>query len=227
MTARAPIRTLKDTMAATPLDLLNPSRKMIVVEIKERGEATAEHLATATYLSVAAVRMHLSALERLGLVEHATRRRGPGRPLHIYRLSPAGEDLFPQGYAELLNHVLEAISISPECSERIWGVIETQQVNALRRAIRADDAGERVRELFRSPDLRAFEPEVTDTADGWSVEMHHCPIVQAARCDPRVCETEQRIFRRVLGPDIELIQLENRRAGAARCSFALSPAGKK
>lgn len=206
-------------MTATPLDLLSPSRKLLIVEIKERGEATAEQLASATYLSVAAVRMHLSAMERLGLVAHISRRHGPGRPLHVYRLAPAGEELFPQGYSELLWQLLEAISISPECSDRVWGVVETQQVNALRRSLRSESPQARIRELFAAPEVSVFQPELEEDDHAWRVRMHHCPIIEAALCDPRVCESKRRIFRRVLGPGVELTQETTRSADNHQCSF--------
>jgi predicted ArsR family transcriptional regulator len=61
-------------------------------------------------LSGNAVRLHLSALERDGLVEqHGTRREWTGKPAVVYRTTAGAEALFPKPYSVVLGEVLTAL----------------------------------------------------------------------------------------------------------------------
>src|SRR5581483_685827 len=65
--------------------------------------------AAACAITVSGARQHLVALERDGLVAHRDLRDGPGRPRHLYGLTPAGDALFPRNYAGLANELLEYV----------------------------------------------------------------------------------------------------------------------
>src|SRR5690606_29235429 len=99
------------------LDFLGPVRKDVILALKERGVATAQELAEATFLSIAAARSHLLVLERTGLITYERHREGVGRPAHRYRLSDRGESLFPQGYATLSKSLMAIAFQHPECKE--------------------------------------------------------------------------------------------------------------
>jgi len=105
----------------TPLDLLPNTRRLLLLGIKERGEATADELSRASFLSIAAVRMHLYALETEGFVTHSRRRDGPGRPTHVFCLTPIGEELFPQGYAIMAMALLDAVEAAGAPKEQSPG----------------------------------------------------------------------------------------------------------
>src|SRR3954471_4284757 len=56
-----------------------------------------------------ALRRHLDLLEEEELVRHQREVRGVGAPVFAYSLAPAGEALFPQGYAPVLAALLESV----------------------------------------------------------------------------------------------------------------------
>ena len=60
---------------------MGPTRERILDLLKRRAEATARELATALGITPPAVRQHLTALERDGLVTGRTLRRPVGRPV--------------------------------------------------------------------------------------------------------------------------------------------------
>src|SRR5688572_25382923 len=80
-----------------------------VLSLLRWGPRTVSELAAGVDLTENAVRLHLSGLERDGLVEQEGVRRGAGKPAHIYQLSREAENLFPKAYATVLGEVLARI----------------------------------------------------------------------------------------------------------------------
>jgi predicted ArsR family transcriptional regulator len=81
-----------------------------VVRLLRRGERTVDELARALGLTDNAVRSHLAALERDGLVRQAGLRRGVSKPAYAYALTPAAERLFPKAYGTLLRLLLDVLA---------------------------------------------------------------------------------------------------------------------
>jgi predicted ArsR family transcriptional regulator len=80
-----------------------------VLSLLRWGPRTVSELAAAVDLTENAVRLHLSGLERDGLVEQEGVRRGAGKPAHVYQLSREPQNLFPKAYATVLGEVLARI----------------------------------------------------------------------------------------------------------------------
>src|SRR4051794_26431114 len=74
-----------------------------------RGNRTVTELAAALGLTDNAVRTHLTALERDGLVRPSGTRPGLRKPHITYDLTPAAGRLFPRVYQPLLHHLLEVL----------------------------------------------------------------------------------------------------------------------
>ncbi|MHC5022086.1 MAG: ArsR family transcriptional regulator, partial [Planctomycetota bacterium] len=68
---------------------MGPTRQTILDLLKRRGQATARELATVLKVTAPAVRQHLTALERDGLVAANPVKRPMGRPVRVYTLAPA------------------------------------------------------------------------------------------------------------------------------------------
>src|SRR5215472_15001939 len=80
-----------------------------IVTLLRRGCRTVEELAEALNLTDNAVRAHLIALERDGLVQQRGQRRSSSKPASTYDLTPAAEDLFPKAYAQVLDELLNVL----------------------------------------------------------------------------------------------------------------------
>src|SRR5687768_6640920 len=89
--------------------LLTSTRGQIIALLR-RAPATVGELAASLGLTDNAVRAHLAAMERDGLVEQ---RRGPvrgvGKPPTVYALSPAADTLLPKAYAPVLGVLLATL----------------------------------------------------------------------------------------------------------------------
>jgi DeoR family transcriptional regulator, suf operon transcriptional repressor len=81
-----------------------PKTRARVIELLRQGHHTVDELAQALQLTDNAVRMHLSALERAGVVRSdGVRRSGAaGKPATIYHIAPEAESSFSHAYAPLL-----------------------------------------------------------------------------------------------------------------------------
>src|SRR2546422_6414367 len=85
-------------------------RGEILVELKRAQPLTAKQLAEKLGVSANAIRHHLKELEAEGLVAYGREHRGVGAPTFAYRLSGAGEALFPRRYEETLTELLQRVT---------------------------------------------------------------------------------------------------------------------
>lgn len=79
-----------------------------LIALLRRDTRTVDDLASALNLTDNAVRAHLAALERDGIVRQGGVRRdgNVGKPAYAYELTAAAEQFFPQPYATVLNEML-------------------------------------------------------------------------------------------------------------------------
>ncbi len=81
-----------------------------LIALLRRSERSIADLATSLRISGNAVRGHVSALQRDGLVEPSgVERETGGKPATLYRLTPEAEELFPKAYAYVLGSMLEVL----------------------------------------------------------------------------------------------------------------------
>ena len=84
-------------------------RGAILVELKRAQSLTAKELAWRLGLSLNAVCHHLKELEAESLVGYERRHHGVGAPAFSFRLTAAGQALFPRRYEATLNELLDYV----------------------------------------------------------------------------------------------------------------------
>lgn len=80
-----------------------------IIKLLRGSLSTVDELAAALVLTDNAVRAHLVALERDGLIRQGSHRRRGGKPSFTYELTEAGERLFPRAYGVLLGQLLDIL----------------------------------------------------------------------------------------------------------------------
>ena len=120
--------------------LLPETRREILRRLKGAGELRAEELAESIGMTASGMRQQLAGLVADGYVTHRQARLGPGRPRFVYRLTAAGENLFPRRYGDLVGDLLEtAQAEDPGFVERLF---DRRRERRLERArTRMADAG--------------------------------------------------------------------------------------
>ena len=89
--------------------LLDTSRGRIVSLLRTRA-STADDVATELGLTRSAVRLHLGAMERDGVVLKIGKRPGTTRPSHLYQLTPEVEQLLSNAYMPLLTQLVDVFA---------------------------------------------------------------------------------------------------------------------
>lgn len=174
-----------------------------IVTLLRAADRTVNELADAVGLTDNAVRAHLAALERDGLVALRGVRRGVGKPAHVYGLTTEAEGLFPRAYGLVLRTVLEAMR----------GTLPTEQVDALvvetgRRLgaglpRAAGDLQQRAEAAVGV--LSALGGVAAWQEEGGAVAIRGfgCPLREAVDESPVVCRIAAALLSEVVGYDVE------------------------
>jgi DeoR family suf operon transcriptional repressor len=206
------------------LDAQAGSRRGILMALKKRGRARAEELADVLGITASAVRQHLTGLLGDGLVEFEEVRSGPGRPKHVYRLTPAADSLFPRTYSELTNELLDYAGASqPGLVDELFEMRRRRRAEAARARLAGRPFDERVAELARILDEDGYLADVEQLADGsWRIVEHNCAILGVAARFGQACSSEIAFLRDAL-PDAEIERTHHMMAGAHMCSYSVRP----
>lgn len=191
--------------AALPVGYKGP-RASILVELKFAPGLTARELGGRLGLSLNAIRHHLKELELDGLLAYQREQRGVGAPVFAYRLSAAGEQVFPHRYEATLTEVLEAL-VEREGREAVVGALEARYAAFLHR-LPADivqlPAERRLEAVTRLLSEEGFMPGWEGSAEGGTLTEHNCAIRAVAERFPEVCAAEERFLRAALGAAVDL-----------------------
>jgi len=208
---------------ASALNLIAPTRRLLIARIKRRGSATVDELAADVFLSAGAVRQHLVGLGLQGLVEYDELRDGPGRPRHVYSLTAAGEALFPNFYGPMLVALLESLlEEDQDTVERIVGRMASRNLGDVTSQLRGD-TGQRLQSLTAHLEAEGFLPELdSQLPEGATLCLNHCPLLDAVTVYPGFCKAEEAALA-AAAPGWSIRRIEARSAGDARCSYHFSP----
>jgi len=213
---------------AVLLDSLPASRRTLLHTLKRRGEARVDELADSLGVTVSAVRQHLTALQADGWVLHREVRAGPGRPHHLYRLSPNGDRLFPRAYAAITIDLLaEAEAEDPELVERMFERRRVRRVERAKERLEGKALPERVQELTRILDEDGYLAESIALPDGrFRIVEHNCAILAVASKYGAACGTELDFIREVL-PDARVERVAHLLSGGHVCAYEVTPASTR
>lgn len=173
------------------------------------GPSTATDLAELLAMTPAGIRRILGGLMDSGLVVAHDRapygpspKRGRGRPSSVFSLTPQGRAACDQSYDDLAVEALRFMSeaYGPQAVE----AFATQRANRMASAMVPDGATTASpHEVAAALSLAGYAAEITPLG-GVSVQLcqHHCPVVDAAREFPVMCEAETTALGHVLGTHV-------------------------
>jgi predicted ArsR family transcriptional regulator len=204
---------------------LGASQRALLEALKRRGESTLAELEGSVDLAAETVRSHLQALVAQGLVERSgLLRSGPGRPRIRYRLSEAGDALFPRRDRELLRELAQYLIDTgrgalleqfftdrlrrkrAEAEARLTGVPETERLEAVAKLLSED----------------GFLAEVVTDAAGRHLRLAHCPLRELVEVSRLPCRAEMALVGELLGKSLHRESFIP--DGALSCTYAVGPA---
>jgi predicted ArsR family transcriptional regulator len=202
------------------------TRRAIVKRLKQEGAIDAETLASHFNITAMAVRQHLYALQKEGLVTYQEEPRPMGRPAKLWQLTPAADRFFPDRYAELtlglINSMKEAFGEAG--LDRLLEVRTREQIQAYQAIVPRDDSlYQRVEALAEQRTEEGYMAEVVTQADGtFLLSEKHCPICAVATACTGLCRMEMEIFQAALGEDVTIERIEHILAGDRRCVYRVA-----
>jgi predicted ArsR family transcriptional regulator len=200
------------------MERLTGETRARLLAMLRRSRQTITALADALHLTDNAVRTHIAALERDGIVEHVgTERQTGGKPARVYALTGEGEELFPKAYALVLGGLVEELA-RRDGSERAVALLRVVGQRAAGSAPAASDREGRVAAAAAALRGLGGDVEVQRTADGYRLQGYGCPLSAVTAKHPEVCALARALVEEITGqPVAECCD----RTGRPRCGFQI------
>ena len=180
---------------------MSGSRGEIVALVREGVNGVAE-IAERLDLTHNAVRAHIAALERDGILEVGGKRAGAKRPAILYRLTDAAEAFYARAYqpvlvalAERLNRRYSEAELKATYLEvgRSLGSVDNSSMSRRERVQVAADALRSLGALI----------EVESNADGYVLRGKRCPLSEVVATCPQACNLGVGLVSAIVGADVE------------------------
>lgn len=179
-----------------------------------------DELSQALAVTRTAVRQHLAALERDGLVKRGATRPTGRRPEQLHQLTDHARELFPRQYPLLANLLIDEVAglIGPQALSALMRSLgrkmaedmEAVVVDEARIVQHMNNAGYEAQVFFRS----SGEPEIV---------AHNCVFHHLAAAHPVVCELDLALIGTLGGG--EALHQECMLRGGAVCRFVIKKPG--
>ncbi len=207
------------------------TRRELLLLLRTQPGITVNELARALSLSAVGVRRHLDSLAAERLVQRVPAGRRPangaGRPAAGWRLTAEGLELFPRRYDGFALDLLEDLSetAGPDVLEAVFARRTEKVAAQYQEALDGlDDPRERVRALAGLRDQAGYLTACEPTAEGDVLLVeNNCAVHRLAEKHSVVCTMELALFRRVLGPDVEVTRISHTMAGDPVCCYRIAP----
>ena len=187
-----------------------------LLQLLRRPPQTITALSAALGVTDNAVRNHIAALGRDGIVRQVgTQRDTGGKPASTYALTEEGEELFPKAYAVVLAGLVEQIARDDGWEHAIELL---RRVGAQAGAGAPGLASVEGRVTAAAAALRSLggDIEVQSTPGGWRLQGYGCPLSAVTSRHPQVCELARALVAEITTrPVTECCD----RTGRPRCAF--------
>jgi predicted ArsR family transcriptional regulator len=182
---------------------------------------SANEIAAKLDLTHNAVRSHLAALMRNGLVREGGLRRGPSRPSVLYELVPRAESAFSGAYVPFVAHLLRALG------ERMSRPELDALMSTVGRSLAAEwprlrgDLKQRVTAANALLEQLGALTEVESVDHSFVIRGYGCLLSEAVHGRPEVCQAIERMLAELLEVPVEQCCERGERP---RCCFKIDGA---
>ena len=192
-----------------------------IVELLRRSALSANDIGGRLGLTHNAVRPHLAALQKAGVVREAGRRLGVSRPTTLYELAPRAESLFSGAYIPFVAHLLRTLG------ERMTAPELHELMTMVGRSLATDwpplrgDLRRRVGAATKLLAELGALTEVERADDGYVIRGYGCLLAEAVHGRPEVCRAVESLLAELLNvPVRECCE----RGDRPRCCFRVASA---
>ncbi|HEY3646093.1 MAG TPA: MarR family transcriptional regulator [Gammaproteobacteria bacterium] len=199
---------------------LPDSRRQIMQLLKRQGDASAGEVAEHLQISREGARQQLQLLENEGWVSRQERAAtGAGRPSVAFRITAAGDHVFPKNYDQLSMTLVDAVAtqLGAEALQKLLASITEQQVQHWEPKLSGLTLPERIKAL---KDIYIEDdPHTAMRKDerGYVLVERNCPFLNVAMRRPQLCAITVNTLTRLLG--VRVVREERFQDGDRRCVF--------
>jgi predicted ArsR family transcriptional regulator len=179
---------------------LNTTRGQIVAELR-RDSRTVEDLRKSLGITDNAVRAHLAALERDGIVHQTSTRPSGRRPAVVYELTPEAERSFSQAYMPVLTRLVDSLSERMPTEDLQLLLRDVGERLAKEQPALAGSLRDRVEGAARVLTALGGLAEVEESSDALTIRGFSCPLADAVRSHPATCHAAQALVSELVGVD--------------------------
>ncbi len=196
--------------------LVGETRGRLLRLVRRAGLSIGE-LAEALGISENAVRTHVAAAERDGLVRQAgVQRSTGGKPARLYELTPEAEELFPKAYALVLGELVQTLREEDGAAGAVERLRRVGRRLASRAGPREEGGAAAVATAAALLESIGGSVEVIEEADGWIIRASGCPLSGVVTEEPDVCGLAESLVAEVTGRRVVECC---RRSDRPRCEF--------
>jgi len=189
-----------------------------IIDLIRRSPSTVSEIAATLDLTYNAVRGHLSALERDGLIRTGAPRRGGTRPSAVYELAPGVDDALSHAYMPFASHLVRTLGESlpePQLDELMREVGRRLSTEWPRAQGTVTQRVERASALLQ--ELGAPN-EIRRTNGTLEIRGFGCLLAAAVHGQPHVCRAMEALLGAFLGIAVRECCDRGERP---RCCFAI------
>lgn len=205
------------------LERLTGETQAKLLALLRRSHRSVTALAKALRLTDNAVRTHVAALRRDGIVEDVgTQRDTGGKPARVYALTKEGEELFPKAYAVVLAELVDEI-VRKDGRDRAIALLRAVGERTASGVTAPTDPAGRVAAAAAAFRGLGADVDVERTDHGWRLQGHGCPLSAVTPTHPEVCALAQALIAEITGQGVT--ECCERAGHTPRCTFSIRDAG--
>lgn len=194
-----------------------------MVCLKKAESMSVAELSRLVEITPMAVRQHLVALERKGIVDYTTRRYGIGRPVYQYRLTEKAEGVFPKSYGEFISSMLknlETVDGKGKVDE-LFRLRKEQLFSEKKEHLKTCKSfSEKVSALAEGLEAEGYMVELEYADGAFNLKQFNCPIADVTAEFAEPCKYELQLYRELLRLDVH--RTTWRKEGAPSCSYTIN-----
>lgn len=179
-----------------------------------------DDLASHLEVTRTAIRQHLTALERDGLILRGETRPTGRRPEQLYLLSTPGRELFPRQYQLLADLLIGEIAeiIGHEHLVRLMRSLGQKMAAGMEQKVVAED------QIVSHMNQAGYEAEVFFRSSGEKeIVAHNCVFHHLAEAHPEVCELDLALIGALGAGDVEHLECMVRDGEVCRFQLTATP----
>lgn len=198
------------------------TRQVLLTLLKTNGKLSVNFMARELGITEMAIRRHLSAMERDGLLKTELSRQPMGRPLKLYSLTNHADNLFPKNYHRLTLDLLDELGLEDGKHKisRLFDLRKQKLLDKYSRQLEGKSLADKVVALATIQNDNGYMVQWEREDDGnYILEEYNCPIAEVAKQYQDACRCELALFEDLL--DVKVDRTECMTKGGRKCKYVI------